>query len=132
MLGAAAVPFAALNCPVMEAWPSRGNELVISDAMSVKLAFTELDSIVVPAENEFGTVIVPEPLRANCCLPGQGRITGLICMDTDLERRVAALEQRFRELAEREHSDKRAIPRIILFWTVATIALVAAVKAYWP
>jgi hypothetical protein len=63
MPGAAAVPEAAFICPVMDACPSRGRELVSSEATSVKFAFIELDEIVLPEENEFVTVIVPEPLR---------------------------------------------------------------------
>ena len=53
-------------------------------------------------------------------------------MDADLERRVAALEERLNAMREREAQDKKAIPRIIFGWTVVTIALMVIVKAYWP
>ena len=54
MLGADAVPFDALNCPVMPLWPSRASELVISAPMSEKLPFTSALEIVVPVVNAFG------------------------------------------------------------------------------
>jgi hypothetical protein len=53
-LGVAAVPFAALSCPVMLAWPSRGRLLVISVPTSEKLALTDADSMVVPLEKLLG------------------------------------------------------------------------------
>lgn len=43
---------------------------MISDAMSVKLALTFDDSMVVFAENEFVTDIVPVPLRGKVHLTG--------------------------------------------------------------
>jgi hypothetical protein len=61
MLGAAAVPFDALNCPVMAACPSLGKLLVISAPTSVKLLFTSADAIVVPELKLLVTLNVPDP-----------------------------------------------------------------------
>jgi hypothetical protein len=66
------VPALSLRTPVIAAWPSRGSELVTSEAKSEKFAFISDDDMVVLAVNELTTLIVPDPFLAmavSLCVP---------------------------------------------------------------